>query len=92
MCRRKRGYQQIRGLIFPVQGESTAERTDGAAAIGGIIAVLAGGGGAGIGAGTGRTWARVLKFIAKGDEVKILSEMLLEFTLQQSVTIQKQAT
>ena len=62
------------------KGESTAKRTAGGAAIGGIIGALAGGGkGAAIGAGS--------EIITKGDQVKIPSETLLDFTLQQSITI-----
>jgi len=73
------------------KGESTAKRTVGGAAIGGIIGALAGGGkGAAIGAGTGAGVGAGSEIITKGDEVKIPSETLLEFTLQQSVTIPKQ--
>lgn len=74
------------------KGESTAKRTVGGAAIGGIIGALAGGGkGAAIGAGTGAGVGAGSEIITKGDEVKIPSETLLEFTLQQSVTIPKQS-
>jgi len=53
-----------------------------------IIGALAGRGkGAAIGAGVGAG----LEIITKGDEVKIPSETLLDFTLQQSVTIPKHA-
>ena len=71
--------------------ESTAKRTVGGAAIGSIIGALAGGGkGAAIGAGTGAGVGAGSEIITKGDQVKIPSETLLEFTLQQSVTIPKQ--
>jgi len=74
------------------KGESTAKRTVGGAAIGSIIGALAGGGkGAAIGAGTGAGVGAVSEIITKGDEVKIPSETLLDFTLQQSVTIPKHA-
>jgi hypothetical protein len=74
------------------KGESTAKRTVGGAAIGSIIGALAGGGkGAAIGAGTGAGLGAGSEIITKGDQVKIPSETLLEFTLQQSVTIPKQA-
>jgi hypothetical protein len=74
------------------KGESTAKRTVGGAAIGGIIGALAGGGkGAAIGAGTGAGVGVVSEIITKGDQVKIPSETLLDFTLQQSVTIPKRA-
>lgn len=74
------------------KGESTAKRTVGGAAIGSIIGALAGGGkGAAIGAGTGAGVGAASEIITKGDQVKIPSETLLDFTLQQSVTIPKHA-
>lgn len=72
--------------------ESTAKRTVGGAAIGSIIGALAGGGtGAAIGAGTGAGVGAGSEVITKGDQVKIPSETLLDFTLQQSLTIPKHA-
>ena len=72
------------------KGESTAKRTVGGAAIGSIIGALAGGGkGAAIGAGTGAGVGAASEIITKGGQVKIPSETLLDFTLQQSVTIPK---
>jgi hypothetical protein len=72
------------------KGESTAKRAVGGAAIGTIIGALAGGGkGAAIGAGTGAGVGAGSEIITKGDQVKIPSETLLDFTLQQSVTIPK---
>ena len=72
--------------------ESTAKRAVGGAAIGSIIGALAGGGkGAAIGAGTGAGVGAGSEIITKGDQVKIPSETLLDFTLQQSVTIPKHA-
>ena len=74
------------------KGESTAKRTVGGAAIGSIIGALAGGGkGAAIGAGTGGGVGAGSEIITKGDQVKIPSETLLDFTLQQSVTIPRHA-
>jgi hypothetical protein len=74
------------------KGESTAKRTMGGAAIGSIIGALAGGGkGAAIGAGAGAGVGAASEIITKGDEVKIPSETLLDFTLQQSVTIPRRA-
>jgi len=74
------------------KGESTAKRTIGGAAIGTLIGALAGGGkGAAIGAGTGAGVGAASEIITKGDQVKIPSETLLDFTLQQSVTIPKHA-
>jgi hypothetical protein len=74
------------------KGESTAKRTVGGAAIGSIIGALAGGGkGAAIGAGTGAGVGVASEIITKGDQVKIPSETLLDFTLQQNLTIPKRA-
>ena len=74
------------------KGESTAKRTVGGAAIGSIIGALAGGGkGAAIGAGTGAGVGAASEIITQGDQVKIPSETLLDFTLQQSVTIPQHA-
>jgi len=70
------------------RGASTAKRTVGGAAVGSIIGALAGGGkGAGIGAAVGAGAGAGSEIITKGDQVKIPSETLLEFTLQQEVTI-----
>jgi len=72
------------------KGESTAKRTVGVGAVGAIIGAIAGGGkGAAIGAGTGAGLGAGSEIITKGDQVKIPSETLLDFTLQQSVTIPK---
>jgi len=74
------------------KGESTAKRTVGGAAVGSIIGAIAGGGkGAAIGAGVGAGAGAGSEIITKGDEVRIPSETLLDFTLQQNVTIPKQA-
>ncbi|MGB8731332.1 MAG: hypothetical protein WCC99_08810 [Candidatus Sulfotelmatobacter sp.] len=74
------------------KGESTAKRTVGGAAIGSIIGALSGGGkGAAIGAGTGTGVGAGSEIITEGDQVKIPSETLLDFTLQLSVTIPQHA-
>ena len=65
------------------RGASTAKRTIGGAAIGSIIGALAGGGkGAAIGAGVGGGTGAGSEIITKGDQVKIPSETLLDFTLR----------
>ena len=70
------------------KGESTAKRTFGGAAIGSIIGAVAGGGkGAAVGAGTGAGVGAASEIITKGDRLRIPSETLLEFTLEQSVVI-----
>jgi len=73
------------------RGASTAKRTIGGAAVGSIIGAIAGGGkGAAIGAGVGAGAGAGSEIITKGDQVKIPSETLLDFTLQQDVSIPKQ--
>ena len=75
------------------RGASTAKRTIGGAAVGSIIGAIAGGGkGAGIGAAVGGGAGAGSEIITKGDQVKIPSETLLDFTLQQDVAIPKQRT
>jgi hypothetical protein len=70
------------------RGASTAKRTIGGAAVGGIIGALAGGGkGAGIGAAVGGGAGAGSEIITKGDQVKIQSETLLNFTLQGDLSI-----
>jgi hypothetical protein len=67
---------------------STAKRTIGGAAVGSIIGAIAGGGqGAGIGAGVGGAAGAGSESITKGDQVKIPSETLLDFMLEQSVSM-----
>jgi hypothetical protein len=70
------------------RGASTAKRTVGGAAVGSIIGALAGGGkGAAIGAGVGGGVGAGSETITKGDQVKVPSETLLDFTLEQDLSI-----
>jgi hypothetical protein len=70
------------------RGASTAKRTVGGAAVGSIIGALAGGGkGAAVGAGVGGGIGAGSEVITKGDQVKVPSETLLDFTLQQELSI-----
>jgi hypothetical protein len=70
------------------RGASTAKRTIGGAAVGSIIGAIAGGGeGAAIGAGAGAAVGAGSEIVTKGDQVKVPSETLLDFTLQQNVSI-----
>lgn len=72
------------------RGASTAKRTAGGAVVGSIIGAIAGGGkGAAIGAGVGGGVGAGSETITKGDQVKVPSETLLDFTLQQEVSIPK---
>ena len=70
------------------RGASTAKRTVGGAAVGSIIGAIAGGGkGAAIGAGAGGALGAGSEIITKGDQVKVPSETLLDFTVQQNVSV-----
>jgi hypothetical protein len=70
------------------RGESTAKRTAGGAALGAIIGAVADGGeGAAVGAGIGATAGAGSEIITAGDQVKVPSETMLDFTLQQDVSI-----
>ena len=76
------------GLKGSSRGASTAKRTIGGAALGSIIGAIAGGGkGAAIGAGAGAGAGAGSEIIFRGEQVKIPSETLLEFTLQHDVSI-----
>ncbi len=70
------------------RGASTAKRTLGGAALGAIIGAAADGGqGAAIGAGAGAGAGAGSEIITRGDRVKVPSETLIDFTLQQDVSI-----
>jgi hypothetical protein len=70
------------------RGASTAKRTASGAAVGSIIGAIAGGGkGAAIGAGVGAGAGAGSEIITKGDQVKVPSETLIEFILQQDASI-----
>ena len=70
------------------RGASTAKRTVGGAALGAIIGAVADGGqGAAIGAGVGAGAGAGSEIITGGDQVKVPSETVLVFTLQQDMSI-----
>jgi hypothetical protein len=70
------------------RGTNTAEKVGGGAALGAIIGAIAGGGrGAAIGAGAGSAAGAGVQVFTRGQQVKVPSETLLEFRLQQPVTI-----
>lgn len=70
------------------QGSSAAKKVGGGAVAGAIIGAIAGGGkGAAIGAAAGGGAGAGVQILTKGQQVKVPSETLLEFRLQQPVTI-----
>lgn len=72
------------------RGANTAKKVGGGAAIGAVIGAIAGGGkGAAIGAGVGAGAGGAVQVLTHGQTVHIPSETLLEFTLDQSVTVHR---
>jgi hypothetical protein len=70
------------------RGKNTAEKVGGGAALGAIIGAIAGGGkGAAIGAGVGAGAGGAVQVLTKGQQVKVPSETVLEFRLQQPVMV-----
>jgi hypothetical protein len=70
------------------RGKNTAEKVGGGAALGAIIGAIAGGGkGAAIGAGVGAGAGGAVQVLTRGQQVKVPSETLLEFRLQQPVMV-----
>ncbi len=89
---------RINGNIVPVdsttydvagksRGAQSGERIGGGAVLGAVIGAIAGGGrGAAIGAGVGAGAGTAVQVMTHGDRVRIPSETLLEFQLEQDVT------
>lgn len=70
------------------RGSDTAKKVGGGAALGAIIGAIAGGGkGAAIGAGVGAGAGTAVQIVTHGDQVHVPSETVIEFTLNQSVTV-----
>lgn len=70
------------------RGASTAKKVGGGAAIGALIGAIAGGGkGAAIGAGVGAGAGTAVQVMTKGDQIHVPSETLLEFALNQPLTV-----
>lgn len=70
------------------RGSNTAKKVGGGALAGAVIGALAGGGkGAAIGAGVGAGAGGAVQVLTRGQQVKVPSETLLEFRLQQPATV-----
>lgn len=90
---------RINGKILPVvsgdyevagksRGKQSAERIGGAAVLGAIIGAVAGGGkGAAIGATAGAGAGTAVQVLTKGQQVKVPSETVLDFTLRAPIII-----
>jgi hypothetical protein len=91
---------RINGQIVPIdstdydvagasRGKQSAERIGGGAILGAVIGAIAGGGkGAAVGAAVGGGAGTAAQVLTHGQQVRIPSETLLEFKLQQPVTVQ----
>jgi hypothetical protein len=91
---------RINGQIVPLystdydvagtsRGKQSAERIGGGAVLGAVIGAIAGGGkGAAVGAAVGGGAGTAAQVLTHGPQVRVPSETLLEFKLQQAVTVQ----
>ena len=76
------------GVAGESRGGDTAKKTVGGAAVGAIVGAIAGGGkGAAIGAGVGAGAGAAVQVLTKGEQVRVPSETLLEFTISQAFTL-----
>ena len=70
------------------RGGDTAKKVGGGAVLGAIIGAIAGGGqGAAIGAGVGAGAGGAVQIMTRGQKVRVPSETLLEFRLEQPATV-----
>src|SRR5579863_1366848 len=70
------------------RGKNTAEKVGGGAILGGIIGAIAGGGkGAAIGSAAGAGVGGGVQAATKGQQIKLPSETVLNFTLQAPITV-----
>lgn len=91
---------RINGRIVPIdstdygvagksRGKQSAERIGGGAVLGAVIGAIAGGGkGAAVGAAVGGGAGTAAQVLTHGQQVRVPSETLLEFKLQQPLTVQ----
>ncbi len=79
------GEYQVTGKS---RGASTAKRTIAGAAVGSVIGAAADGGkGAAIGAGVGAAAGAGSEIVTNGDQVRVPSESVIDFTLEQDVSV-----
>lgn len=92
--------QQLQPIVtgdYEVSGKSrggnSAAKIGGGAAVGAIIGAIAGGGkGAAIGAGVGAGAGTVVQVLTRGEQVRVPSETLLEFRIEQAFTVEPSRT
>ena len=72
------------------RGKDTAVKVGAGAAIGAVVGAIAGGGkGAAIGAGVGAGAGTAIQVLTRGEQVKVPSETMLEFTLEQDLVVRR---
>ncbi len=70
------------------RGKDTAVKVGAGAAIGAVIGAIAGGGkGAAIGAGVGAGAGAAIQLLTRGEQVKVPSETVLDFTLESDLVV-----
>jgi len=76
------------GLSGDSRGRDTAKKVGGGALIGAVIGAIAGGGkGAAIGAGVGAGAGTAVQVLTKGERIRVPSETLLEFQIEEAFTV-----
>jgi hypothetical protein len=74
------------------RGKNTAEKVGGGAVAGAVIGAIAGGGkGAAIGAGLGAGAGGAVQIFTRGQQVRVPSETLLDFRIEQPFTVNPQS-
>lgn len=72
------------------RGKDTAVKVGAGAAIGAVVGAIAGGGkGAAIGAGVGAGAGTAIQVLTRGEQVRVPSETMLEFTLEQDLVVRR---
>ncbi len=71
------------------RGSDSAKKIGGGAALGAVIGAIAGGGkGAAIGAGVGAGAGTTIQVLTRGEQVRVPSETMLEFRIEQPFTVE----
>lgn len=85
----KTGEYELAGAS---RGKDTAMKVGAGAAIGAVVGAIAGGGkGAAIGAGVGAGAGTAIQVLTRGEQVRVPSETMLEFTLEQELVVRPPA-
>lgn len=86
----KTGEYELAGAS---RGKDTAVKVGAGAAIGAVVGAIAGGGkGAAIGAGVGAGAGTAIQVLTRGEQVRVPSETMLEFTLEQDLVVRPPAS